>query len=208
MADVGGYSPATAKLIYDVVRYLNSNGFVIEKKRGTGNVVRPPEYIYVKNTSGEVVPGYACMQAVGTVDHGEQTYVEIDKPADIVGTAGAFLFNGPQQIEIGGYGISFPGPMVRALFTAGSGRCSPIVNDWELTADADGIFVAAGADIVGTDVAKVFCCVNPVITQQVVTDVRVDGLTLQKKTRDVLVFPVTAESAWTSWHTGAECEDA
>jgi len=49
---------------------------------------------------------------------------------------------------------------------------------------------------------------NSVSVQQVITDVRIDGLVLQKKTRDVLIYSAGAESSWTAWHTGAECEDA
>ena len=41
--------------------------------------------------------------------------------------------------------------------------------------------------------------------QQVVTDFRVTGVTLQIKTRDILVFPDGAESGWTTIHTGTTC---
>lgn len=40
----------------------------------------------------------------------------------------------------------------------------------------------------------------------VVTDVRVNGLELQKKTRQVWVIKADAESAWTTWHTGTQCD--
>ena len=41
--------------------------------------------------------------------------------------------------------------------------------------------------------------------QQVVTDFQVSGLTLQIKTRDVVIIPAGDESAWTTVHTGTEC---
>ncbi len=41
--------------------------------------------------------------------------------------------------------------------------------------------------------------------QQVVTDFQVTGVTLQIKTRDVLVFPDGDESAWATVHTGTNC---
>lgn len=41
--------------------------------------------------------------------------------------------------------------------------------------------------------------------QQVVTDFRVNGVTLQIKTRDILVFPDDDESDWTTVHTGTTC---
>ena len=39
----------------------------------------------------------------------------------------------------------------------------------------------------------------------VVTDVRVTGVTLQKKTRTVRIVSADAESEWTTFHTGTEC---
>ena len=41
--------------------------------------------------------------------------------------------------------------------------------------------------------------------QQVVTGFQVSGLTLQVKTRDVVIIPAGDESAWTTVHTGTEC---
>ena len=42
-------------------------------------------------------------------------------------------------------------------------------------------------------------------TVDYVTQLRVDGLTLQAKTRTALVLELGTESAWTTWHTGEEC---
>lgn len=42
-------------------------------------------------------------------------------------------------------------------------------------------------------------------TLTVVTDYRVSGLTLQKKTRAITILAAEAESAWTTVHTGTTC---
>ena len=39
----------------------------------------------------------------------------------------------------------------------------------------------------------------------VVTDVRVNGTALEKKTRTIYVLKADAESGWTSFHTGTTC---
>jgi hypothetical protein len=41
-----------------------------------------------------------------------------------------------------------------------------------------------------------------------VTNLQVSGTTLQKKTRTVIAYnpDENAESDWTTWHTGTECE--
>lgn len=168
----------------------------------------PPVPIFVKNISGEVIPPCACMQAIDTVEFGGQNYLEVDQPADITGAAGSFVFNSEYEIEIDGYGIAFAGPVVRAKSTATTGRCRPQIGSWVVTADADGIFTAIGPDDLDTDLAKIFCVAAPTVVQQVITDVRVDGTDLQKKTRNVLVYASGAESDWTTYHAGSLCEDA
>ena len=156
--EVGVYSPSTAKIVLDVVRYLRANGFIVD--RGRGGAFNPPTApIHVKNTSGEEVPAYACMQAIGTTEKGGQNYVDIDKPADIDGTSGWYLFNGPAPIEIDGFGVAFDGPFVRVLtdgstITAGD-KWQPMVNDW--TVEPGGaMIIATGPDDIAQDVMRGF----------------------------------------------------
>lgn len=159
MTSVGAYDPATARLILDVVRYLTNNGFVIDARRGNRQTIRPQELIYVKNVSGEVIPAYACMQATGTVEYGDQTYIEVEKPADITGAAGGFLFNGPAEIPVAGYGVGFDGPVVRMLtdgstVTAGN-RWRPTVGAFTVE-PGEGPFIAGGDDNIKPNVMKGF----------------------------------------------------
>jgi hypothetical protein len=48
-------------------------------------------------------------------------------------------------------------------------------------------------------------CPGQIEAQTVVTDFRVNGNTLQIKTRSVRVIPAGAESGWTTKHTGTTC---
>ena len=43
------------------------------------------------------------------------------------------------------------------------------------------------------------------IVETVLTDFRVNGVTLQVKTRDIVVAAASTESAWTTRHTGTAC---
>ena len=165
--------------------------------------------IYVTNVSGEEIPAYACMQCTGTETIGNRTYVQVDQPADSDGAAGGFLFNSPRAIPIDGNGVAFAGPHVKALgdgstATAG-GRWAPQASNWAVGDDVDGIFMCIGNDDVATNIVRLFCHQAPTVTQTYVTDIRVNGTTLQYKTRDAFIFPASDETNWTTWHTGEDC---
>lgn len=159
MAEIkaGIYSPETAKMVLEVVRYLQAAGYVTRDGQRGKIQVATPAYLYVKNDSGEEIPAHACMQATGTVEEGGQNYVKVDKPADSTGLAGAFIFNGPDAIEIAGYGIAFSGPIVRALgdgssVTSGA-KWQPASGSWEI-APGGTMATAIGADDIATDVLR------------------------------------------------------
>jgi hypothetical protein len=80
-----------------------------------------------------------------------------------------------------------------------------MVSAFTVEPDVGGIFTAVGPDDIETDVMRGFCQAMPTIVQTVLTDVRVNGLTLQYKSRDILIFPDADESDWTTWHTGEDC---
>lgn len=155
---VGAMQPSTAKIVVDVVRYLRANGFVVD--RGRHSAFNPPQApIHIKNISGEEIPAYACMQAVGTLEKGGQNYVEVDKPADVDGTSGWYLFNGIAPVETEGFGIAHDGPFARML-TDGSSinagdRWQPTVNAWTIEPGGEA-FIAAGDDDIATDVMRGF----------------------------------------------------
>lgn len=160
MAEIkaGIYSPETAKMVLEVVRYLQAAGFIPRDGQRGKIQVATPSPIFVRNDSGEEVPAFACMQATGTVEDGGVNYITIDKPVDSTGLAGAFIFNGPDAIEIAGYGIAFAGPIVRALgdgsvVTVGDNWC-PVVDEWEIEPGGCA-FSAIGADDIEADVLRI-----------------------------------------------------
>lgn len=155
---VGAFTPSTAKIIADVVRYLRANGFIVDRGRAS-SFIPPTGPVHVKNTSGEEIPAYACMQAVGTLEKGGQNYVEVNKPADVDGASGWYLFNGIAPIEADGFGIGHDGPFVRML-TDGSSvnagdKWQPTVGAWTIELGGE-LFIAAGDDDIETNVMRGF----------------------------------------------------
>jgi hypothetical protein len=114
---------------------------------------------HVHNDSGEEIPAYACMQVTGTEELYEQTYLLVDKPADTDGTAGWFVFNGPNAIATGDEGTIQKGPVYRGfknVGTASGGESwQPVVGQWYIESGGSQ-FVAAGDDNVDDDVVRVF----------------------------------------------------
>jgi hypothetical protein len=201
-------SPEIARELIEFYRAAKASGLLNYK-----GVFEPPRLtplppMFVKNVSGEVIPACACMQAIDTLQTANQNYLEVQKPTDVTGESGVFVFNSEHQIAVDGFGIAFGGPVVRAKSTATTGRCRPQIGSWTVAAHVDGIFNAIGPDDFDTNIAKISCVAAPTVVQQVITDVRVDGTDLQKKTRNVLVYASGAESDWTTYHAGSQCEDA
>lgn len=156
---VGAFTPETAKIILDVVRYLRNSGYIIDQP-GRGNQFIPPQApIYIRNDTGEEIPPFACLQVTGTVDSGGQNYVTVDKPVDTTGEAGWYLFNGIAPIATGDYGIGHDGPLVRMLTDGSTVTCGdswqPQVDSFEV-APGGSIFSAVGEDDIETDVMRGF----------------------------------------------------
>ena len=78
----------------------------------------------VKNTSGEIIPPYACMELDYSLESGKSA-LEIDnstlvvlvkKPtADNLGNPERFLINGPMAIAVDGFGSAYKLPIMQAL---------------------------------------------------------------------------------------------
>lgn len=160
MAERGGYtSPQNMRLILDVVHYLKNSGFVIDSGRKNGQFIPPEAPIYIRNDSGEQIPPFACVQCTGTVESGGQNYVTVDKPVDVSGTAGGYLFNGIAPIAADAYGIAYDGPFVRMLSDGSAVTCG---SDWQPTVSAwtvqpgGGKFSAVGEDDIEDDVIRAF----------------------------------------------------
>ena len=157
MASIGAYSPETARMVLEVVRYLKASGFVLSsgQKSPLAPDIRTP--IYVRNDSGDTIPPYGCMQATGTVEYGGQNVLTVDMPADTTGDAGPFLFNSHQAIPDGEMGIATNDVCVRAISadtTAGM-LLAPTTTDFELEEVAGGGFIVIGADDIATDVVRI-----------------------------------------------------
>ena len=161
--EAGIFSVEDATEILAVVRAIQASGMLKDlgarnPRKGTVRTAETP--IYFRNDSGEEAPAYACLQATGTFESGEQNYCTIDKPADTDATSGEYFFNGHFAVSIGEFGTSQPGRLVRAIKASGTStagdRWNPVVGDWTIEQSDGGRFVMAGDDDIDTDVARVF----------------------------------------------------
>jgi hypothetical protein len=149
--EVAGFSRKNAEIILETVRYLRANGLIVPQSGRGRQFIPPLAPIYVRNDSGEEIPAYACLQTTGTVEDGGQNFITVDQPVDNTGDAGAYLFNGQEPIEIGGFGIAYDGPLTRMLTdgaTLSSGdKCQPVAGQWHITAGGDLITIVGDDDI-------------------------------------------------------------
>lgn len=154
MTQAGVYSPADARMVLEVVRYLRDNGFVIPGGRKPEQVLQP-DRVYFRNDSGAEVPAWGCMEVTGTVEAGGQNYVKITKPT----TGGvSFLFNGQAPVADGKYGTAQSGPVFRVYKSTGTATeghsWGPTVGQWYLTQHT-GPYIVYGADDIGSNVFRV-----------------------------------------------------
>lgn len=158
MTEIAGFTPDLAREIVSAVRALRASGLLSSVGTGSDGLFSPKARVYVSNDSGEEIPPYACMQATGTTEIGNQNYIVVDKPADVIGAAGGYLFNEHEAIPIGEEGIAQSGRVVRAIsdgtaLTAGA-SWQPVASSWEITTGGD-ILIAIGSDNIGTDIVRV-----------------------------------------------------
>jgi len=163
MAPTGGYtSPENVRLFIEWTKYLKASGWRIDAGRNNSQFIPPESPIYIRNDTGEAIPAFACLQCTGTVEAGGQSYITVDKPVDITGTAGGYLFNGIAPIEIDGYGLAYDGPLVRMLTDGSSIVCGdtwqPQVASFEVVPGGS-MFSAVGEDDIETDVMRAFIVV-------------------------------------------------
>ena len=149
--EVAGFSRKNAEIILETVRYLRANGLIVPQSGRGRQFIPPLAPIYVRNDSGEEIPAYACLQTTGTVEDGGQNFITVDQPVDNTGDAGAYLFNGQEAIEIGGFGIAYDGPLTRMLTdgaTLSSGdKCRPVVAEWYIELGGGLITIVGDDDI-------------------------------------------------------------
>lgn len=161
--DIGAYTPDDAKYIKDAVTWLRQSGFDLQAtNRRRANSIDAAIHL-VKNISGEDIPPYACMQVTGTERLNNRTYHLVEKPKDINGDNGWYLFNTHETIADEKLGNGLDGPLVRArsedtTFDAGD-NFQPIVDSWYIEkVGGSAPFIGAGVDRIKDyeDVIKVF----------------------------------------------------
>lgn len=83
------------------------------------------------NTSGEIVPPFACMELVYTGSDatdmdGDDLYFKIKKPTSVaVDDPSRVIFNGPEAVAIDGFGVFVPNSFACVLLDSTSGTPSP-----------------------------------------------------------------------------------
>jgi len=159
---VGYYTPERARIISDVVSYLERSGFVVPAGRGTADILPPQLPVYVRNDTGETIPAWGCVQTDGTVEHAGQNWIKVVKPKDATASDGRYLFNSQQPIpstDDEKYGVCYEGPLVRMLTngsTATNGSLwQPSVGSFAIVPGGSQ-FMLAGPDDIGTNIAKGF----------------------------------------------------
>lgn len=153
------FDDATTADLIELVRYKRMYGMWPSMSGGVGRTIAESLPIYVSNDSGETIPAYGCMQVTGCIEVGSQNYLVVDKPVDVDGNAGWYLFNSAKEIETGGRGVAQNSTVVRAFKNSGTVTAGdawrPTINQWYITL-GDGTFIACGADDVSTNVLKIF----------------------------------------------------
>lgn len=160
----GVFNVETARELLHAFRELKSSGLLrpgVIDNLLKGSALFTPNPVHVRNVSGETIPAYACMQVVGTVEVGRRNLLQVDKPADATGDAGAFVFNGPRAIAAGESGATQFAyhDIVRAILDSGTVTAgehwAPVAGQWYIEQSDGGPFVACGEDDVDTNVLKV-----------------------------------------------------
>ena len=154
--EFGAYSPATAKMILDVVNYLKSSGLVTsDGKRGYLNYPLP-QLTRFRNDSGETIPAYALMQIQGTAELYDRTYHLVSKYNE--GSFGGFLFNSKREVENGKTGVAQTVIHPLALGNGGTATLGQLwgasSGSWALTKNG-GPWIIAGNSTVATNVVRV-----------------------------------------------------
>ena len=153
MDSIGVFTPEQARLLWQ--EYLSRQQLQSQLTKNYPQR-RPldepsPHRVFVKNTSGEAIPAFACMQITGTAVYGERTVVNVTKPTT---TDGVYLFNSPYEIAIDAAGWAYrfgvvvmlgdPPSEVGALYAANPGAWTvvegsgPFVvyGDYEITPES------------------------------------------------------------------------
>jgi hypothetical protein len=98
MDQIGVFSPEQARTLWQ--DYLSRQQLQSQLTRNYPQrrpIDEPsPHRAFVKNTTEETIPPFACMRITGVEVVGQRTAITVEKPTS---TDGEFLFNGPYPIE-------------------------------------------------------------------------------------------------------------
>lgn len=154
MNDIGVFTPEQARTLWqDYQRRQQTNPHIqnnYPQRRQIDEV--SPHRVFVSNTSGEVIPAYACMEITGTVTVGARTALTVRKPTMITSE---YVFNSQFSIGIGEYGWAYRYGVVVMLGngtspTAANVEYTPVVSSWTI-AEGSGPFVVFGTDVDATN---------------------------------------------------------
>ena len=155
---IQSFDEATTKDLIAIVREWR-RGVLLQSLTGGNQQVSTERFQYIHNNSGETIPPYACCQVTGTEDLGGQNFLLVDKPADVDGSSGWYIFNGHHEVADNEEGLAQVGPSYRVFKDSGTVTAgeawAPTVDEWYLTQSDSGQFVAAGEDDIDTDVFRV-----------------------------------------------------
>ena len=143
MDQIGVFTPEQARQLWQ--DYLQRKRETARSKTAQAYDVSPHR-VMVKNTSGEKVPAFGCMQITGVENVGERTYLTIDRPTDQIGD---YLINSQYEIDPAKYGWAYRHGVVIMLGDEpdrSGWTYRPIVDSWELE-PGPGPFVAYGREI-------------------------------------------------------------
>ena len=157
MNDIGVYTPEQARLVWqDYLRRQTLTPQISQnypQRRPIDEV--SPHRVFVKNTSAEVIPPYACLRVTGTVVIDGRSALLVEKPSSV---SGEFVFNGPYEIPAladVGVGWAYRYEIVVMLGTstaptAANVRYKPVVSSFAIVEGA-GPFVVFGTHNAATN---------------------------------------------------------
>ena len=144
---LGAYSPETARLILETVKYLRGNGYVLQGTEQQTPQLQPAPILF-KNSSGFTIPKYGVVQFTGTIVDGDVTYQSATIPQDSTAENGPFAINGHEEVASGEFGMAQNSDVMRVkseFFDAGS-WLSPKPGSFTLGSSYTGLFTIIGQD--------------------------------------------------------------
>lgn len=147
MTQVGGFTPEQARALWQW--YLSQQQALPASSMARQSVYETsPHRVFVKNTTAEVIPPYACMRVTGVELVGDRTAVTVEKPSTV---DGEFLFNSQFEIpvedtdnDVFGTGWAYRYGIVVMLGDAptfAGAEYHPVVDSWEIEQGGGPFFV-------------------------------------------------------------------